>query len=170
MGSRAEADLVGFDDFANARTQQLFRVAYLMCGDWHEAQDLVQTCLAKLFVSWNRIHRVENLEGYARKVLLHTYLSQRRLKRSREIPTAEFGERYAPDDDPELRLTLIAALRELPPRNRAVVVLRYFEDYSVEAVADLLGTTVPAIKSINTRSLRQLRTVLGTDGALLLQD
>jgi RNA polymerase sigma factor (sigma-70 family) len=140
-----------------------------MCGDWHQSQDLVQECLAKMYVVWHRIHRREPLDAYARKVMLRIYLSQRRLKRSGELPAAELGEVLAPGDDPELRMTLVAALRELPPRNRAVVVLLYFEDYSIEMTADALGTTAAAIKSINTRSLRKLRASLGTDSEPLLE-
>ena len=69
---------VEYQEFARARAHQLFRIAYLMCGDWHEAQDLVQVCLAEVYVSWDRIQRHEAVDAYARKILLRTYLSDRR--------------------------------------------------------------------------------------------
>ena len=134
-----------------------------MCGDWHEAQDLVQTSLAKMYVAWNRIERQDNADAYARKVLLRTYLSQRRLKRSGETPVADLGPIHAPGVDEDLRLTLLAALRTLPPRNRAVLVLRYLEGHSIEAVAELVGASPAAVKSLSTRSLTKLREQLGED-------
>ncbi len=170
MGDRESTGLSQYHEFASARAGQLFRIAYLMCGDWHEAQDLVQTCLAKLYASWHRIQNSESVDAYARKALLRTYLSHRRLRRSGEIPVAEFAESSAPGDNPELRLVLLEALASLPPRNRAVMVLRYLDDHSVEAVAAMLDTTPSAIKSICNRSLKQLRELLGGDRELLFQD
>ena len=78
-------DRSGFDEFATARTKRLFHYAYLVCGDWHEAQDLVQTTLAKLYVAWRRIERQENVDAYARRVLLRSYLSHRRLRPTLEV-------------------------------------------------------------------------------------
>jgi len=170
VGDRESTGLLQYHEFASARAGQLFRVAYLMCGDWHEAQDLVQTTLAKLYSSWHRIQSNESVDAYARKALLRTYLSHRRLRRSGEIPIAQFEDSRAPGDNPELRLVLIQALASLPPRNRAVMVLRYLEDHSVEAVAAMLDTTPAAVKSICNRSLKQLRTLLGDDRELLFQE
>src|SRR5580700_8173146 len=102
-----------YRDFADARAAQLFRLAFLMCGDWHEAEDLVQTALASLFVAWNRVRRCNSMEAYARRVLVNAFLSQRRLRRSRETPMAEFADVSAPAIDQDLRLTLVAALRRL---------------------------------------------------------
>jgi RNA polymerase sigma-70 factor (sigma-E family) len=163
-GSDAPPD---YREFATARASQLFRIAFLMCGDWHEAEDLVQTTLARLFVAWNRVQRRDSVESYARKVLLNAFLSQRRLKRSGELPTAEFGDVSAPDVDADLRMTLVAALRRLPPRSRAVVVLRYVEDHSIESVAQLMDVTPAAVKSLNARGLAQLRELLGADQNVL---
>jgi len=170
VGDRESTGLLQYHEFASARAGQLFRIAYLMCGDWHEAQDLVQTCLAKLYSSWHRIQKSESVDAYARKALLRTYLSHRRLRRNGEIPVAEVAESRAPGDNPELRLVLIEALASLPPRNRAVMVLRYLDDHSVEAVAGMLDTTPAAIKSISNRSLKQLRALLGDDRELLFQE
>ncbi|GJF34617.1 RNA polymerase sigma24 factor [Kitasatospora sp. NE20-6] len=163
----------GFEEFAATRTRRLFQVAHLMCGDWHQAQDLVQTTLAKMYAAWPRLRRGEDepgLDAYARTVLLRTYLSQRRLRRSSEVVLAEVPDsplHSGPGSD--LRLTLAAALGQLPPRNRAVVVLRYLEDHSIEAVADMMGMSAGAVKSLNTRSLAKLRTILGDDRELLFR-
>jgi RNA polymerase sigma-70 factor (sigma-E family) len=156
-----------FRDFAMARAGQLFRIAYLMSGDWHEAEDLVQTTLTKLFVAWGRVQRRGSVDTYARRVLVNTYLSQRRLRRSRELPVADIGDAGAPSVvDAALRMTLLAALRELPARSRAVVILRHIDDQSVDSVAQLLGTTPAAVKSLNARGLSRLRELLGADQSL----
>lgn len=162
-----------FEEFAATRTRRLFRIAHLMCGDWHQAQDLVQTTLAKMFAVWPRLRRGEDepgLDAYARTVLLRTYLSQRRLHRSSEVVLADLPE-GPPQDGPEsdLRLTLTAALGQLPPRNRAVVALRYLEDHSIEAVADMMGISPGAVKSLNHRSLARLRAILGDDRELMFR-
>jgi RNA polymerase sigma-70 factor (sigma-E family) len=167
VADRAE-DGTEFREFAAARAGQLFRIAYLICGDWHEAQDLVQTTLAKLFVAWHRVQRTQSPDAYARKVLMNAYLSQRRLKRSSELPVAVPWELdNATADDADLRMTLVAALRKLPPRSRAVVVLRYLDDHSIEATAQALGISVAAVKSLNSRGLAQLRDLLGADAHTL---
>ena len=161
------ADGNDFHEFASARAGQLFRIAYLVCGDWHEAEDLVQTTLAKLYVAWHRVERTESPDAYARKVLMNTYFSQRRLKRSTETPVAEPPQLTATREDSDLRLTLVAALRKLPPRSRAVVVLRYVDDHSIESVAQALGISPGAVKSLNSRGLAQLRELLGSDAHIL---
>jgi RNA polymerase sigma-70 factor (sigma-E family) len=156
VADRAE-DCEEFREFAAARASQLFRIAYLVCGDWHEAQDLVQTTLAKLFVAWHRMQRTQSPDAYARKVLLNAYLSQRRLRRASETPVADPAEPTAATaDDADLRLTLVAALRRLPPRSRAVVVLRYMDDHSIEATAEALGIS-PAALSHRSPSNRHSR-------------
>ena len=156
-----------FVEFAETASLQLRRTAFLLCGNWHTAEDLVQTTLAKVFVAWGRIRRSSSAESYARRVMLNTFLSQRRLKASGELPTAEFRDLPAPVVDADLRLTLLTALGQLPPRWRAAVVLRYVEDYSIESVAELMGTTPAAVKSMNARGLAHLRQLLGSDQDLL---
>ncbi|GAA2741289.1 MULTISPECIES: SigE family RNA polymerase sigma factor [Kitasatospora] len=161
-----------FEEFASTRARRLFQVAYLMCGDWHQAQDLVQTTLAKMFSVWGRLRRGQDepgLDAYARKVLLRYYLSQRRLRRSGEIVSADLPDSPEAPAGSELRLTLAAALRLLPPRNRAVVVLRYLEDRSIEEVAELMEISQGAVKSLNSRSLAKLREILGDDRELLFR-
>lgn len=162
-----------FEEFASTRSRRLFQIAYLMCGDWHQAQDLVQNTLAKMFTVWGRLRRGRDepgLDAYARKVLLRMYLSHRRLRRSSEIVSAELPEQATGGSGgSDLRLTLVAALAQLPPRNRAVVVLRYLEDQSIEAVAEVLGVSPGAVKSLTTRSLAKLRELLGNDRELMLR-
>lgn len=150
-----------FDDYARARTRRLVHQAYLLCGDWYDAQDLVQTTLAKVYLAWHRIERKENVDAYTRKAMLRTFLSHRRLKRPAETPVAELPTDVGVIGDPDLLMALLEALRELPPRNRAVVVLRYFEGHNTEEVADVLGMTVSAVKNLNSRSLIALRSRLG---------
>jgi len=165
---RVDAE-VEYREFASARATQLFRLAFLMCGDWHQAEDLVQTTLASLFVAWNRVRRCNSMEAYARRVLVNAFLSQRRLRRYSETPIAQFADVRAPAVDEDLRLTLVAALRQLPPRSRAVVVLRYLEDHNIDSVAELMGVTPAAVKSLNTRGLAHLRELLSGDKQHLLQ-
>ena len=167
MTDRSVDPPADFREFASARATQLFRIAFLMCGDWHEAEDLVQTTLAKMFVSWGRLRGASSADSYARKVMLNAFLSERRLKRSGELPTADFRDLPAPGADADLRIALLTALRRLPPRTRAVVVLRYVEDHSIESVAQLLNATPAAVKSLNARGLARLRQLLGADQDLL---
>jgi RNA polymerase sigma-70 factor (sigma-E family) len=167
VADRAE-DAEEFREFASARAGQLFRIAYLVCGDWHEAQDLVQTTLAKLFVAWHRVQRTQSPDAYARKVLMNAYLSERRRKWTSELPVADPALPICGSgDDADLRLTLVAALHKLPPRSRAVVVLRYVDDHSIEQVAQALGISPAAVKSLNFRGLAQLRDQLGAEAHVL---
>jgi len=161
-----------YHEFVAARAGQLFKVAYFMCGNWHDAQDLVQSSLAKLYVAWNRIERGEAADSYARKILLRTYLSHRRLKRSGEIPVDSRDLRdvlVAPGIDHDLNLTLVNALRQLPPRNRAVLVLHYLEGHDIATIAGLMGSTTSAVKTLNSRSLTKLRDLLGADREALFR-
>ena len=152
------------DDFAEyARTSagQLRRTAYLLCHDWDLAADLTQTTLARMFVQWKRITRRDNPHAYARQVLSRAFLDHRRTKRSHEVVTAEFTDVPGTSEDTDLRLTLTDALGRLPPRDRAIVVLRYWDDLSVETVAEILGLPAGTVTSQSARSLARLRHLLG---------
>jgi len=158
--SRASSDSGSFEAFARASQRRLYRTAFLLCGDAESACDLTQTTLAKLFQHWQRASAADHPEAYARTVLTRTYLAERRrrlrdfLAHSRiDAPRAAVG--------PELTVTLLAALAELPPRARAMVVLRYWEDLSVESVARLLRCSESTVKSQCSRSLARLREQLG---------
>lgn len=150
-----------FADFAAAASPRLRRMAFLLCGDWHTAEDLAQTALAKVFVSWRKIRQQNSVHAYATRTLVNTYLADRSLKRSGEILTDKPPDRPAESPGPETRIVALDALATLPPKGRAVVVLRYWADLSVEQVAVMLGCSPGNVKSQSARSLAKLRTVLG---------
>ena len=152
-----------FTAFADAASSGLLGTAFLLCGDWHTAEDLTQTTLAKLFASWHRIRNRDAVHAYARRTLLNTYLVDCRRRRRREVLTGDAGQlpdRPAQAQDSELRLALSDALATLAPKARAVIVLRYWEDMSVDQVASLLGCTPGNVKSQSARSLEKLRRLL----------
>lgn len=155
-----------FDDFARSRQAHLRRTAHLLCGDWHLAEDLTQTALAKLYAVWRRVRQLESPDGYARRVLYRTFIDETRRRRwwERTGAGAYQEDVVAPASDPDLRLTLLDALRQLPPRGRAVLVLRFWEDQSVEATAAALGCSVGTVKSQTSRGLGTLRTILADSG------
>jgi RNA polymerase sigma-70 factor (sigma-E family) len=150
-----------FIEFAAAVSPRLRRTAFLLCGDWHIAEDLAQTTLAKVFGSWRRISQQDAAGAYATRTLVNTYLADRRRKRVAEVLTDTLPERPAEAQAPELRMVVLGALATLPPRARAVVVLRYWTDMSVEQVADLLGCSPGNVKSQSARALDKLRPLLG---------
>jgi RNA polymerase sigma-70 factor (sigma-E family) len=150
-----------FVEFAEAMSSRLRRMAFLLCGDWHTAEDLAQTTLAKVFVSWRKIRRQDAAHAYAARTLVNTYLADKRLKRAAEVLTGKLPKRPVDSPAPELRMVVLDALAALPPRGRAVVVLRYWEDMSVQQVAAVLGCSQGNVKSQSARALDKLRTVLG---------
>ncbi|GLY03097.1 MULTISPECIES: SigE family RNA polymerase sigma factor [Actinoplanes] len=151
-----------FARFAGASVARLHSSAYQLCRDWHLAQDLTQTTLTKLFQSWGRAADSDNLPAYAQKVLLRVYLDHRRRRSSTEaVPGALREPAYSVS--PELRLTMMEAVGRLPARDRAIVLLRYFADHSVEQVAEELDVPVNVVKSQTRRSLLKLRQMLVTD-------
>ncbi|MFC0627203.1 SigE family RNA polymerase sigma factor [Kribbella deserti] len=154
-------DLDEFSEFASARGAQLFRMAYLLAGNRHAAEDLTQTTLGKLYAAWPHVRRADNPVAYSRKVMIRTYVADRR-KTSQERPTDAPPADSHYDRDSALRLTLFAALAELRPRDRAIVVLRYWEDHSVEDTAALLGISAGAVRTQSMRALARLRERLGS--------
>jgi len=154
-----------FTEFATAASPQLQRTAFLLCGDWHTAEDLVQATLAKVFVSWRRIRRRDAAHAYATRTLVNTYLTDKRLKRSGEVLTGQLPERPAEARAPELRMVVLEALATLPPGARAVVVLRYWADLSVDQAAVVLGCSPGNVKSQSARALGKLRVLLGDAAA-----
>lgn len=157
-----------FTEFAQARQAHMRRMAFLLCGNWHDAQDVTQIALMNLCRSWNRARRADSIDAYAHRVVVRAYLSQRKKvlrQQARAVEYARASERVAASgaqaEQPELRLALLAALAELPPRARAVVVLRFWEDLSVEATAEALGCSTGNVKSQASRALAKLRAILG---------
>jgi RNA polymerase sigma-70 factor (sigma-E family) len=149
-----------FVEFATAASPRLRRMAFLLCGDWHAAEDLVQTTLAKVFVSWHKIRRQDAEHAYAARTLINSYLADKRRKRSTEILTGELPERPVQPPGLETRIIVLNALATLPAKSRTVVVLRYWADLSVDQVADLLGCSPGNVKSQSARALSKLRAVL----------
>jgi RNA polymerase sigma-70 factor (sigma-E family) len=146
-----------------ARGDMLRRTAYLLCGDWHLAEDLTQAAFTKLYRRWHRIQRHDVLDQYARRVLLRTYLDERRRPWRREAPTEQAAlDRVAAGDQRDERLVLHAALARLGPRQRAVLVLRFWLDLSVDQTADVLGWATGTVKSQTSRGLASLREALGS--------
>jgi RNA polymerase sigma factor (sigma-70 family) len=117
--------------------------------------------LAKVYVAWRRISRRDAAFSYATRTLANTYLAARRRRRVNELLTSRLPDRAADPGTPELRIMVLDALATLPPKARAVVVLRYWEDLSVEQVAVLLGCSPGNVKSQGARSLDKLRALLG---------
>jgi RNA polymerase sigma-70 factor (sigma-E family) len=159
---REDGEFVAFVERSGTR---LCETAFWLCRDWSLAQDLTQTALIKVYLSWRRIKR-DDPYHYGKQVLLRTYLDHKRLKRSAEIQTDRVPDRPAAADAAELRITLLDALGQLSPRDRAIVVLRYWEDHSVQTVADLLGLSPGVVKVQSMRALASLRVLLGEDEAL----
>ena len=150
-----------FAEFAEASAPRLRRAAFLLCGDWHTAEDLAQTALAKVFVSWRKVRRQDAAHAYATRTLVNSYLAEKRLQRSTEIITDQLPDCPAPMLAPETRMVVLDALGTLPPRSRAVVMLRYWADLSVDQAADVLGCSPGTVKTLGARALGKLRGVLG---------
>jgi RNA polymerase sigma-70 factor (sigma-E family) len=158
-----------FDEFVLARQQRLLRTAYLLCGDWHLAEDLTQNALAKVYVGWHRIQQVEQLDAYVHRMLFRTYVDAYRRRRKREILSSAVPDVAGTGIASDVRLTLLAALAEVTPRYRAVLVLRFWEDRSVGETADALGISVGSVKSHTHRGLQKLRSVLGDQALDLIR-
>ena len=150
-----------FAELVEAVWPALYRTAYLLLGEHHLAEDLVQTSLAKTYASWGKVREVGAAQGYARVVMANTAASWfRRRSWRNELPSVELPEQVT-TPEPSDRPAVIAALGTLPPRQRAVVVLRYFDDLSVREVADALGISEGTVKSQTSAALDKLRRELG---------
>jgi RNA polymerase sigma-70 factor (sigma-E family) len=153
-----------FEEFAQARSPHLLRSAWLLCGDVHQAEDLVQETLAKVYVRWHRrvAGRIDNPAAYAQTTLVRTFLSARRRRWSDELPYAEPPDGVHADRaaETDLQLLVAQALAGLVPTDRAVLVLRYLEDRSVSEVAQLLGVSEGAVRNRSMRALDRVRPLL----------
>nr|WP_236654326.1 SigE family RNA polymerase sigma factor [Streptacidiphilus anmyonensis] len=147
-------------EFLSHRRHALLRSAYLMCGDAHAAEDLVQTTLIKVVLARRGRRRIEHLDAYARRTLVNTFIASKRRLWHRERPHEELPDTPALGADTDLGLAVRAALQRLAPRQRAVLVLRFFEDQSVQATAELLGVSEGTVKSQTARGLEVLRATL----------
>lgn len=160
MATGQDAD---FEELARARAPHLYRSAWLLCGDRHLAEDLVQETLAKVYVAWRRrlAPPIDNPAAYCHTVLVRTHISARRKLSSTERPVERLPERSAADGDTGLRLTLAEALARLAPLDRAVLVMRYLDDVSVAETAQVLGLTPGAVRNRSLRALDRIRPLLG---------
>ena len=152
-------DRQAFDDLVDTRTAGLLRTAYLLTGDWGTAEDLLQTALVKTWFRWDRVRDKDAAEAYVRQVMTRTFATWWRRKWRGEVATGELPERPGYDHyaDVDQRHALRRALAELPPRQRAIVVLRFYEDLPEAEVASLLGCSVGTVKSTASRALVRLR-------------
>ncbi|MGC5013520.1 SigE family RNA polymerase sigma factor [Streptosporangium sp. DT93] len=161
----SDAEDNGFAAFVAARGTSLLRVAYLACGDEKEAEDLLQTALERTYRNWDRV-RYDNPEPYLRRIIVNASISRaRRRAIMRVIPMHTPPESAARETDVDLRHLLMDTLRGLPPRQRAVVVLRYWEDLSETQTAEILGCSTGTVKSQASKALAKLRAAIGPEAA-----
>jgi RNA polymerase sigma-70 factor (sigma-E family) len=149
-----------FRAYVTGRSPALLRTAYLLTGNRADAEDLLQTALAKTYLAWDRIREREALDGYVRRVMVNTQTSWWRRRKVDEYATDELPERGSDRDvagDLVLHDALWTALSSLPRRQRAMVVLRYYEDLSEAETAAVLGVSVGTVKSTTSRALMKLR-------------
>ena len=155
-------DEAEFTEFATTIIRRLRRTAYLMCGDWHRAEDAAQDALVKVYRRWNRIDRTQGLNGYAHQCLVTAVFDQARKPWRRERlvdsdePVTPFDAAGSVDD----RMLVVEALGALSPGQRACVVLRHYADLSLEQTADVLGIGTGGVKSQTSRGLSRLRELL----------
>jgi RNA polymerase sigma-70 factor (sigma-E family) len=163
------ADEAEFREWAGARQAALRRTAFLLCGDWHRAEDLVQETLTKMYRRWPQLIRRDAIESYARRVLTNAHIDDRRRRSSTEVSIAivpgdwEAADSAVDGDLDEraaLRLTMLSALEKMPPSQRAVLVLRYWEDLTQSQTAEILGCSEGNVKSQASRGLQSLRAEL----------
>jgi RNA polymerase sigma-70 factor (ECF subfamily) len=157
-----------FREFVAARSAALLRTAYLLAGDWATAEDLLQTSLTKTYLAWKRLGEIEAVEPYARRVLVNTATSWWRRRWHGERPTEVLPERAAPDQMEEQleRDALWRHVRALPARQRAVLVLRFYEDMSEAQTAELLDISAGTVKSQTSRALGTLRRRLDAEAGV----
>ena len=159
---------VDFEAFVAARSTALWRSAYLLTGDPQRAEDLLQTALVKAWRRWDRIERREAVESYVRAALVSTYTDWWRRRWNGEVPTGELPEGTAPSETAgvDVRQDVLAALALLPRGQRAVVVLRFFDDLTEAQAAAALGVSVGTVKSQTSRALAALPTspLFATEG------
>jgi RNA polymerase sigma-70 factor (sigma-E family) len=163
MALLRKPDREAFSEFASARSGSLFRLAYLVMGDYQLAQDLLQESLTKTYLAWPRLREVENADAYTRRVIVTTAISWRRRRSFRERPAETVPDRGVADPTtmlPEVG-DLWDAVRGLPPRQRTAVVLRHCEDLSEAQTAELMGCSVGSVKRQVSIALGKLRVAMG---------
>jgi RNA polymerase sigma-70 factor (sigma-E family) len=153
---RAEED--EYREYVVARMDRLRRIAYLLCHDWHTADDLVSVTIGKLYRSWSHARGANSLDAYVRTILMRSWLDELRRPWRREYVTDELPDHPAEERSDLLdRATLLDLLAGLTPRRRAAVVLRFYLDLSVDETAEVLGCSAGTVKSLTARGLEAMR-------------
>jgi RNA polymerase sigma-70 factor (sigma-E family) len=155
-----EEDDAAYVEYVTGKALWMRRIAFLLCRDVDRADDLVQTSITKLYADWARIRRVSNLDGYTRTIIVNTFLAEQRSPWWRRVSLGHEAQLDASDGslaDLDLSLDLGEALTVVPPRQRAVLVLRFYCDMSVDEVAAALGCSAGNVKSQTSRGLATLR-------------
>lgn len=167
MGDPKQAGDTEFQTFVTGRWPRLMRTAFLLTGEQHAAEDLVQTTLEQVYVAWRRVASADDPEAYVRRVMINAH-ARRYRRKLREFlapksdepglahEVADTGDRIAQADD---RHALLGALAELPPRQREAVVLRYWEDLTETQTAEAMGCSVGAVKSNAAKGIAKLRAI-----------
>ncbi|MFD3586318.1 SigE family RNA polymerase sigma factor [Streptomyces sp. NPDC058683] len=168
MGERENARNEEFQSFMTGRWPRLMRTAYLLTGEQHAAEDLVQSTLERVFVAWRKVGSADDPEAYVRRVMMNAHARRHRRKLKeflapkddsglvREVP--DTGDRIAQADD---RSALLKALAQLPARQREAVVLRYWEDLTETQAAEAMGCSVGTVKSNAAKGIAKLRAIPG---------
>ena len=166
---RQQRNIADFSEFVQTRSGALFRTAYLMVGDYQLAQDLLQEALVKTLIAWPRLREPAKLEAYVRRTVVTTAISWRRRRSFHERPADWLPDVSILDPSDELvtHQLLLAQLGRLAPRQRAAIVLRYYEDLTESQTAEIMGCSVGAVKSQVSVGLDRLRERMGSDGDLL---
>ena len=167
MATIAHADTPTFEEYAAAAWPSLYRRAYLLAANHADAEDLAQQTLIKTYGAWSQVIQAESPDAYVRRILTNTFLSMKRPKGRRlELLAGDNALEpvSSPVDGPEDRMALWPHVRSLPPRQRAVIVLRYYEQLSEAEIADALGCSRGNVKSTAHRALQNLRTALDGRG------
>ncbi|MEY7974232.1 SigE family RNA polymerase sigma factor [Saccharomonospora xinjiangensis] len=158
-----------FAEYFAAKRDSVRRTAYLLCGDWHRADDLAQTAFVSLHRKWRKIRDRRAVDAYLRRTLARAAIDESRRPWRREEHTDEVPQPRVADDGDALaervsaRADLLAGLARVPSKQRAVLVLRYFEGLDVASVARALGCSEGNVKSQTARGLAKLRTALGEE-------
>jgi RNA polymerase sigma-70 factor (sigma-E family) len=160
---RSGRDVAAFSEFVAARSNSLFRTAYLMVGDHQLAQDLVQEALVKTLIAWPKLKEPDRVEAYTRRIVVNTSISWRRRRSFHERPAETLPEQVGADpvDDLVTHDVMLTHLLALAPRQRAAVVLRYYVDLTEAQTADAMGCSVGTVKSQVASALKHLRVSLG---------
>jgi RNA polymerase sigma-70 factor (sigma-E family) len=172
MSIRSKNDVTGFSELVAARSPALLRTAFLVVGDHQLAQDLLQESLVKAYVAWPRLRDVTKAEAYVRRTIVTTAISWRRRRSFHERPVDDPPSTWGIDPTEELALHDLVwqQVSSLPPRQRAALVLRYYEDLTETQTAEVLGCSVGTVKSQVSAALDKLRQRVGPESATLFSD